>query len=100
MPAGVSDFLTIRARSQPAASQNRRFTQSPIDSLVNLKVGCRLALLVPVRLDRNTPTGMRIADIPQLKDGLKNPFTRALPGNHAAIIAFRKVTLKVNIIYG
>ena len=52
-------------QSQPAASQNRRFAQSPTDALIDLKVGCRLRCQIPIRLDGNTLTDMRIAVIPQ-----------------------------------
>ena len=60
-----------RAQSHPAASlwtwgfANRRFAQSPIDALIDIKVGCRLRRQIPVRLAFDTLVHLRITVIPQ-----------------------------------
>ena len=35
----------------PAARLNRRFAHSPIDALIDIKVGCGLRRQIPIRLD-------------------------------------------------
>ena len=49
----------------PAATQNRRFTDSPIDALIDGKARCRLCCQIPFRLDFDTITDLRITAIPQ-----------------------------------
>lgn len=48
------------AKHRPAASLIRRFTQSPVDALIDIKVGCRLRRQIPVRLDLDTLARLRI----------------------------------------
>jgi hypothetical protein len=55
-----------RAQRHPAAIQNRRFDRSPIDALIDLKVGCGLCGQIPVRFDLQLVIHLRItAVIPQ-----------------------------------
>jgi len=48
-----------------AVDANRRFAHSPIDTLIDLVVWRGLRRQIPVRLDRNTLTDLRITVIPQ-----------------------------------
>ena len=54
-----------RAQSHPAASQKRRFRQSPIDALIDIKVGGRLFCKIPIGLDVHPVIAVRVAVIPQ-----------------------------------
>ena len=49
----------------PPARLNRRFALSPVDALVDIKIGCGLRRQVPVRLDLHTITRLRITVLPQ-----------------------------------
>ena len=39
------------AQGYPPARLNRRFALSPVDALVDIKIGCGLRRQIPVRLD-------------------------------------------------
>ena len=57
--------FTAHAAS-PRSCSNRLFTESPVDALIDLKVGCRLCRQTPVCwLDVRPVTHLRIAVIPQ-----------------------------------
>ena len=54
-----------QGRTCPAASQNRRLNQSPIDALINLVIGGRLCCQIPIRRDVHPVIHLRITAIPQ-----------------------------------
>ena len=54
-----------QARCYPAAYLSRLFELSPVDALIDLKVGCRLRRQIPVWLDFDTLAHLRITLIPQ-----------------------------------
>ncbi len=55
---------TCNTHASPAASQNRRLNQLPIDPLI-VVVGCGKRCKIPARLERNILTDLRIAGILQ-----------------------------------
>ena len=48
------------AQACPVASQDRRFSQSPIDALIDLVVWSGLRRQIPVRLDLRTLFHLRV----------------------------------------
>ena len=54
-----------QAQRHRAAIQNRRFDLSPIDALIDLKVGRRLRCHIPIGLNVHPVIRLRIAVIPQ-----------------------------------
>ena len=56
---------TCHTHAAPAASQNRRLTQLPIDPLSDTVVGCVKRCTIPIPLERSTLADLRVADILQ-----------------------------------
>jgi hypothetical protein len=52
-----------RAQRHPLENLNRRFAQSPIDALIDIKVGCGLRQQIPIRLAFDTHVDLRITVI-------------------------------------
>ena len=53
------------AQGYPPARLNRRFALSPVDALVDIKIGCGLRRQVPARLDSRPVIHLRITVVPQ-----------------------------------
>ena len=54
-----------RAHRYPPASLSHRFAWSPVDALIDLKVGCRLRRQIPIGLNVHPVICLRVAVIPQ-----------------------------------
>ena len=70
----------------PAASQNRRLNHSPIDALIDLKVGCSLRCQVPIcRLDLHLVIHLRITTVIPQRWPARRGYVRGL-GVHPDVI--------------
>ena len=57
-------FCLAYTQAFPAAGLNRRFAHSPVNALIDLEVRCRLRRQIPVWLDLDALTHLRITVLP------------------------------------
>ena len=75
----ASRLSASHTRSLPAASQNPRLNQSPIDALIDIKLGHRLRRQIPIRLDLGALTHLRITILPQRRPARRRDVRRLRP---------------------
>ena len=71
-------------QAYPAASLNRRFAPSPVNALIDIKVGFGLCRQIPVWRDFDTTTHLRTTVIPQ-RWPARRGYARCL-GVHADVV--------------
>ena len=59
-----TSFRLAHTQAYPAAGLYRRYVLSPIDALIDLVVWCRLPRQIPVWIDLDTLTRLRITVLP------------------------------------